>query len=80
MKQVAGIPITSFDHTKIDSDLDTVRSEAVRGKIAEYRHQKKQEPEDLKYRSKSIETGGRRMQLMKEFSDEIPVFTASAKK
>jgi hypothetical protein len=41
MKQVAGIPITSFDLTKIDSDLDTVRSEAVRGKIAEMRTYKK---------------------------------------
>jgi hypothetical protein len=38
LKQVAGIPITSFDRTKIDSDLDTVRSEAIRGKIEEYRN------------------------------------------
>ena len=42
MKQVAGIPITSFDRTKIDSDLDTVRSEVVRGKIAEYRNYHKE--------------------------------------
>lgn len=35
LKQMAGIPIRSFDPKNIESDLDTVRTELVREKIKE---------------------------------------------
>ncbi len=35
LKQMAGIPIRSFDTKNIESDLDTIRTELVREKIKE---------------------------------------------
>ena len=35
LKQMAGIPIKSFNPKYIESDLDTIRSELVRDKIKE---------------------------------------------
>ena len=36
-KQIAGIPIRSFDPKTIDSDLDSIRTEMIREKLKEFK-------------------------------------------